>query len=103
MYDMHKANKMIVDVLNLIERDQVVAYLEAKSWLVEDYPDGTIQLYHLKRPDRSARITLPLDFSHNLSTLQGCLERMAIAEETSFVGIICSILGIEQLVLKPPL
>lgn len=102
MYDMHKANQMIIDVLNLIERDPVVAYLEAKGWQVEDYPDVTIQLYHLKRPDRPVRITLPLDFSHNLSTLQDCLERMAIAEETSFVGIVCKILGIEQLVLKPP-
>lgn len=102
MNTMHGANQMILDVLYQMKRDQVVAYLEAKDWRIEDYPDETIQLYRLKRENRPVLITLPLDFGQNLSTVQECLERMAFAEETSFVGIICKILGVEQLILKPP-
>jgi hypothetical protein len=102
MNTMYGANQMILGVLRQMKRDQVVSYLEAKGWQVEEYPDETIQLYRLKGGNRPVLITLPLDFCQNLSTLQECLERMAFAEQTSFIGIVCKILGVEQFILKPP-
>jgi hypothetical protein len=118
-----EATQAIVDLLRPVGVAQVTAYLERTGWILLanhfTWEDGWTlqpeiarpksQVYVKSDPEAVSKdaprflVEVPgrEEFRDHLSRLQSALERIAAVEQTTFVTVICRILGVEQVVLLP--
>ncbi|HZU03366.1 MAG TPA: hypothetical protein VFA10_27110 [Ktedonobacteraceae bacterium] len=118
-----KASQVIDDLLGLVSRAQVIAYLErtgwkpwanhferGKGWSMRPEVTKPASWIYVK-PDPDAEdeddshfvVEVPGNEAYNgyLSKLEFAIERIAAVEQTTFLTVICRILGIQELVLRP--
>jgi hypothetical protein len=117
-----EAAQAIMDLLRLISVAQVTTYLEKTGWqlvanhftwkdgwtLHPEIPSPKSWLYIKPDPEATDQdnqhfvVEVPgrEEFRDYLTKLQSALERIAAIEQTTFVTVICHILGVKQLVLR---
>lgn len=100
------AGTIIVDILKLLTSEQVIAYVSQHGWVkskasnnweqvyIKPDPEDTGYPFALQIPGKTARQDNPVG-------LMSVIETIAIEQETTFLAVVCQILGKDHLELWP--